>query len=63
MLEYLRVTMTTLEKIEFMDEQSYAEISSLLSRGNATLQRGGIFTEKDFDALMDDVLSSELGKN
>lgn len=42
--------MTTLEKIEFMDEQSYAEISSLLSRGNVTLQGGGIFTEKDFDA-------------
>jgi len=55
--------MTTLETIENMDAQSYAEISSLLSRGNVTLQSGGIFTEKDFDDLMDEVLSSELGEN
>ncbi len=55
--------MTTLEIIEAMDEQSYAEISCLLSHGNATLQSGGILTEKDFDALLDIVLSTELGED
>ncbi len=54
--------MNTLETIELMDEQSYAEITSLLSRGNVTLQGGGVFSEKDFDALLDEVLSSELGE-
>ncbi len=55
--------MNTLETIERLDEQSYAEITSLLSRGNVTLQGGGVFTEKDFDILLDDVLSSELGEH
>ena len=57
----LRELMTTLETIEAMDEQSYAEISCLLSHGNVTLQNGGILTEKDFDALLDIALSTELG--
>ena len=59
----LRELMTTLEIIESMDEQSYAEISCLLSHGNVTLQSGGILTEKDFDALLDIALSTELGED
>lgn len=55
--------MTASETIEAMNERSYAEVSSLLSSGNVTLQSGGILTDKDFDNLMNEALSSELGDN
>lgn len=55
--------MTTAETIDALNECSYAEISSLLSSGNVTLQSGGILTEGDFDKLMSEALDSELGDN
>lgn len=59
----LEAGMTTAETIDAMNERSYAEISSLLSSGNVTLQSGGILSEGDFDKLMSEALDSELGDN
>lgn len=55
--------MNTLEKIQAMDRLAYVQISALLTRGNVTLQGGGIFTMQDCEKLFDRVLSTELGEN
>lgn len=55
--------MNTLEKIESMDEQAFVEITALLSRGNVTLQGCGMFTDADFDRLLNKVVRVNLGEN
>lgn len=53
--------MRTREKIEQLDEQSYRHCCALLSRGNVTLQNGGMITQEDYDSLLREVLSTDLG--
>lgn len=55
--------MGTRGKIGQFDEQSYADCCSLLSRGNVTLQGGGMETQEGYDELLKEVLSVELGEN
>ncbi len=54
--------METRGEIEQLDEQSYADCCSLLSRGNVTLQGGGMETQEGYDELLEEVLSVELGE-
>ncbi len=54
--------MSTMEEIELMHEQSYMDCCALLSRGNITLQYGGMETQEGYDALLSEVLSEELGE-
>lgn len=55
--------MSTREQIEQLDEQSYRNCCALLSRGNVSLQGGGMITQDDYDALLRDVLSVDLGND
>lgn len=55
--------MGTRGKIGQFDEQSYADCCSLLSRGNVTLQGGGMETQEGYDELLKEVLSVELGED
>ena len=54
--------MGTREEIEQLNEQAYADRCALLSRGNVTLQGGGMETQEGYDSLLKEVLSVELGE-
>ncbi len=44
-----------------MNENSFAAIDMLLCRRNITLQMGVVVTDKDVDALLEEIVSYELG--
>lgn len=54
--------MDTQEQLKALDERTGADISALLSRGNVTLQSGGVYTDEDFDFMLEEALSGELGE-